>query len=433
MKEVIIESACGKIRGLESHDGVQKFYGIRYAAAGRWEYPVEVKKWDGIYDATSFKDASVQRRTFYPEQADSFYYNEFRKDETYTYSEDCLFLNIWKPEKCKNAPVILYIHGGAFQGGCGNEKHFDGSSYAKKGVIFITFNYRLGPLGYCALPELQKRDGHTGNYGMYDQFTALKWVYNNIEAFGGSPANITLMGQSAGAMSAQQLCMSPIAQKYISKAIMTSGGGISDSFGNAVCVEDTFPFWKSVMEKVGRNLEEWVSCDLKDLFDAVFATMEQYPNAIQNCSPVIDGNMILYNTNEMHFNKMQAAIPYLMGSTKDDMLPEELKRMAKDWVVLQTEQDMIPSYCFYFSRNLPGDDRGAWHSSELWYTIGALDRCWRPMEEWDYKVSQVLTSYFSNFARTGNPNGDNLPTWNPTCSECDNILIVSDTDIYMGK
>ncbi len=433
MKEIIINTSCGKIKGISSQDGVQMFYGVRYAKSNRWEYPIEVKKWEGIYDATYFKSASIQRRSFYPEQPDSFYYNEFRKDEKYDYSEDCFFLNIWKPENCDKAPIIFYIHGGAFQGGCGNEKHFDGSEYAKKGVIFITFNYRLGPLGYCALPELKERDGHTGNYGLYDQLTALMWTYNNIEDYGGDCSNITVMGQSAGAMSTQHLCNSDMSKKYIAKSIMTSGGGVSNSFSKALAVEDTYPFWKEVMQKIGNNLKEWIECESKELFDAMFETMQNYENGIQNCSPVIDRNIILYDVQEMETGKHQAKIPYIMGSTKDDLFKEELKRMAKDWTVLQTKQDMISSYCFYFARNLPGDDKGSWHSSELWYTIGSLKKCWRPMQEWDYKISDILINYFSNFAKNGNPNGDNLPMWDTTKSEDDDILIISDNDIYMGK
>lgn len=433
MKEITIETACGRLKGIDSETGVHKFLGVRYATAGRWEYPKEVTRWEGTFDAADFKDASIQRRTFYEEQADSFYYREFRRDEVYTYSEDCFYLNIWKPECCKDAPVILYIHGGMFLGGCGNEKPFDGSAYARKGVIFVTCNYRLGPLGYCCLPELEQRDGHTGNYGLYDQLTALKWICHNIEQFGGNPANVTVMGQSAGAMSLQQLCLSPLAGKYISKAIMTSGGGVSETFGSTTYQEKTYPFWKEVLSQCGTTLEEWIKCDAKDLLDSMFAVMQKYPNGIQNCMPVIDGGIVLYNAEEINTKKMQAKIPYLMGSTKDDLVSEEMHRMAKDWAILQSEQDMIPSYCFYFSRNLPGDEKGSWHSSELWYTIGALNNCWRPWEEKDYKLSDVIMDYFTNFATCGNPNDESLPEWKITSKSQTDVMIFSDSEIGMGK
>ncbi|MFW6676862.1 carboxylesterase family protein [Lacrimispora sp. AGF001] len=433
MKEITIDTACGKLKGIDSETGVHKFSGIRYATAGRWEYPVEVTRWDGVFDATRFKDAGIQRRTFYKEQEESFYYKEFRKDDVYTYSEDCFYLNIWKPECCKEAPVIFYVHGGMFQGGCGNEKPFDGSGYAQKGVIFVTCNYRLGPFGFCSLPELEKRDGHTGNYGLYDQLTALKWIYHNIERFGGDPSNITVMGQSAGAMSLQQLCMTPLAKEYISKAIMTSGGGVSETFANATYAEKTYPFWNEVLSQVGTSLTEWIECDAKDLLDSMFAVMQKYPNGIQNCMPVIDRGIVPFHTDEMITKGMQAKIPYMMGSTKDDLLPEEMHRMAKDWTILQSEQGLIPSYCFYFSRNLPGDEKGSWHSSELWYTIGALENCWRPWEEKDYQLSDVMMEYFSNFAKRGNPNGESLPEWRATSNSQDDIMVFSDTEIGMNK
>lgn len=344
-----------------------------------------------------------QNRAFWPETDENFYYREFRKGEIYSYSEDCFFLNIWKPAVCQDAPVILYIHGGAFQGGCGNEKHFSGEAYAGKGVIFITCNYRLGVLGFCSLPELEERDGHTGNYGLYDQLAALKWVRQNIRAFGGDPERITLMGQSAGAMSVQHHCMSPLSQGLMSSAVMTSGGGIPEVFGAYYRAEETWEFWKKVMSSLGNSLEEWLAVPVQELFEAAGKAVRQTENGIQ----------------------------YLMGSTKDDMFDHVLDEMAREWAALQKEQGMLPSYCFRFDRNLPGDDKGAWHSSELWYTLGTLGRSWRPMTEWDYKISDILVSCISNFARTGNPNGAGLPVWEPAEKKDGRILVADDRTVEM--
>ena len=185
----IITTPCGKIAGIEK-EGIVAYKGIRYATAARFEYPQIVTKWENIYDATEYKHCSYQPRSFYNEEENLkkvFYYNEFRKGETYTYSEDCLFLNIWTPANAEKLPVLIYIHGGGFVGGCGHEKHFDGPIWPTKGVIGVTINYRLGPLGFICLPELKEKDGHTGNYGLYDQYTAIKWIKENIEAFGGDP------------------------------------------------------------------------------------------------------------------------------------------------------------------------------------------------------------------------------------------------------
>ena len=269
MKQITITTSLGTIKGIEENN-IEKFLGVRYATAGRWEYPTIVETFEGTYDATDFGASSMQKRSFYKEQDDSFYYNEFRKGEQYSYSEDCFFLNIWKPINCDNAPIIFYIHGGAFQGGCGNEKHFDGTKYAQNGVIFITCNYRLGPFGFCSLPELKEESGHTGNYGLYDQLAAFHWVKKYIKDFGGNPENITLMGQSAGAMSIQQFCNSPMVRDEIKKAIMTSGGGISQQFTNCIPVEEAYPFWREVLSRFGNTLEEWRKIDPKVLLDTMF-------------------------------------------------------------------------------------------------------------------------------------------------------------------
>lgn len=412
-------------------EGIQRFAGVRYAFAGRWEYPRQAGAWEGIYEADEFGPACYQNRAFRPESDENFYYREFRKGESYRYSEDCFFLNIWKPAVCREAPVILYIHGGAFQGGCGNEKHFSGEAYARKGIIFVTCNYRLGVLGFCSLPELAKRDGHTGNYGLYDQLTALKWIHDNIRAFGGDPERITLMGQSAGAMSVQHHCLSPLSRGLLSSAVMTSGGGIPETFGNYYCMEETWEFWKKVMSSLGNSLGEWLAAPVQQLFEAAGKEAWQTENGIQYLMPVLDKMLIVCTPDEMRTQKQQARIPYLMGSTKDDMIENVLDEMAREWAVLQKKQGMVPSYCFRFDRNLPGDEKGAWHSSELWYTLGTLERCWRPMTDWDYKISDTLVSYISNFAKTGNPNGDGLPVWEAAKSGDGRILVVDDETMEM--
>ena len=432
MNEVITTTACGTIKGLQLSEQVQQFSGIRYASASRWSYPEEIVHWEGTYDATAFRDACTQRRTFTPESDDPFYYHEFRKDELYTYSEDCHYLNIWKPADCQNAPVILYIHGGAFQSGCGNEKPFDGSHYAENGVIFVTCNYRLGPFGFCALPELAKRDGHSGNYGLYDQLTALQWIYHNIKDFGGNAENITLMGQSAGAMSVQQLCTSPLAKQYIAKANMNSGSGSSNSFVSFIPEKEAYSFWSDVTAQLGATLDDWLNAPAKDVISAMSNTAASHKNAGLCCVPVLDDHLVCYDLNDVATQKVQASVPYIMGSTKDDLFADVLADMAKSWVIQQSSQNMKPSYCFYFGRDLPGDEKGAWHSSELWYTIGALSKCWRPWTDWDHTISKTLMSYFANFAKTGDPNGADLPEWIPTKCSDDPILVINNSEIEMN-
>ena len=153
--DYIVNTPCGTLQGCAGRvPGTAAYKGIRYATAGRWEYPTQVTSWEGVYDATAYGNCSYQPRSFYDEELNEkkyFYYNEFRKGETYTYSEDCLFLNVFTPEDAKegdNLPVLIYIHGGGFTGGCGHEKHFDGPVWPAKGVIGVTINYRLGPKGF---------------------------------------------------------------------------------------------------------------------------------------------------------------------------------------------------------------------------------------------------------------------------------------------
>ena len=176
----IINTPCGKIKGIQiDNEDIIAYKGVRYASAKRFEYPIQVTSWQGVYDASKYGNCSYQPRAFYDEEKNikkQFYYNEFRKGETYTYSEDCLFLNIFRPKSAKkgsNLPVNVYIHGGGFSGGCGHEKHFDIPVWPKKDVIGVTINYRLGPLGFACIKQAKEKDGHTGNYGLFDQLTAI--------------------------------------------------------------------------------------------------------------------------------------------------------------------------------------------------------------------------------------------------------------------
>ncbi|MFC5631000.1 carboxylesterase family protein [Streptococcus caledonicus] len=422
MKTIKIKTNCGDLLGI-SEDGVRCFLGIPYAKAKRFELPTEMIHWEGEYNATDFGTACVQRRTFAPEVDDSFYYNEFRKGLSFNYSEDCQFLNIWTPQNADNCPVILYIHGGAFQSGAGNELPFDGTHFAKKGIIFATCNYRLGPLGFASIDD---EDGKRANFGLYDQLTALKWLSHNIVSFGGDPDNITLMGQSAGAMSIQQLVCSPLAKSYISKAIMTSGGGLGREFAKAQPIEKVAPFWESVSDAFSQEGKDWCTVPCQELFDMVNELLPKDKTAIDFLSPCIDRKLVPYSSDELMTAFAETDIPYLLGTTKDDMLSDTLLEMASSWRKRRNQMVSNSAYQFYLARNLPGDEAGTWHSSDLWYTIGNLEKCWRPFTEWDYHISNVLQKYIIQFVTTGNPNSPELPKWG---SDDEKILIIDDYTI----
>ena len=401
---------CGEIRGTSTRlEGVIAYKGIRYATAGRFEYPTEVTSWDGVYDATEYGACSYQPRSFYNEEEmpkKVFYYNEFRKGETYKYSEDCLFLNIFAPEKREEKlPIIVYIHGGGYTGGCGHEKHFDVPVWPKKGVIAVTLNYRLGPLGFMVLPELKEEAGKCGNYGLYDQLCAIKWVKHNIEAFGGDPDNITIMGQSAGAMSVQHHCLSPISEGVFHKAVLSSGGGVNKALP-CPSPEKNYDFWHLIMEKCGaKTLDEFRKIPVETLFKV---WQENKKATIGGgCSPCIDGEIIARAPHETLKLGKQHKIPYMIGTTSHDIIPPMLFSMSKAWCKAQS----TPSYLWFFERNLPGDDHGAWHSSDLWYWFGTLKNCWRPFTEKDYALSEEMADRLCAFAKSGEPNTENYTKW----------------------
>ena len=423
-----IETPCGLIRGAACRiPGVRAYKGIRYATAGRWEYPKTVTQWEGVYDASHYGDCSCQPRTYYDEEQNEkkyFYYNEFRKGSTYTYSEDCLFLNIWTPETANPdsaLPVIVYIHGGGYTGGCGHERHFDDPVWPEKGVIAVTINYRLGPLGFVCLPQLQEEAGHTGNYGLYDQLAALQWVHRNIASFGGDPEKVTLMGQSAGAMSVQHHCQSPLTDGLFRAAVMSSGCGTNAMMTGSV--EKSCAFWQKVMELCGcRNLEEFRAIPAENLFLIWQKAKKEVKGGAMAAMPVKDGCFVVEGTKPKQ-------IPYMVGSNSHDTMPPILHSMAKGW---GTGND-VKNYVWYFDRMLPGDNAGAWHSSDLWYWFGTLSNCWRPMEPKDEALSRQMSSYLCNFAKTGNPNHSDLPPWNPTTRQEKQVLRLGEGETAMGK
>ena len=425
--EKIITTPCGKIKGSGCRlNGVIAYKGIRYATAGRWEYPKLTEAFDGVYDATKYGSCSYQPRAFYNEEENVkkiFYYNEFRKGEEYSYSEDCLFLNVWTPEYASEGgrlPVIVYIHGGGYTGGCGHEKHFDDPIWPTKGVIAVTINYRLGPMGFLCLPELTDEAGRCGNYGLYDQLAALQWVKQNISAFGGDPDRITVMGQSAGAMSVQHLCQSPAARGLFCGAVMSSGCGMSNMLLSKP--EKVYPFWQEVMKRAGcKTLADFRALPPEELFAEWQKAKREIKGGMMSTTPVKDGYLIT--------DKAEPAdIPYIIGSNSHDMAPPILHSLSKKWGKSRGER----SYIYLFDRMLPGDKCGAWHSADLWYWFGTLENCWRPMEEQDYSVSDKMTTFLCNFAKNGNPNSDDLIIWDPV-SKSGKTLIIGEKPEKMGR
>lgn len=404
MNTVDINTKCGSIVGI-SNNGYNEFRSIRYATAGRWEYPTQITKWDGTYDATYFKDCSYQKRAFEDDcVCNAFYHNEFRKDLTFSYSEDCLHLNIWAPENAKNCPVIIYIHGGSFTGGSTDEGHLNGKEFAKNGVILVSMNYRLGPYGFCSHPDLTDENGVCGNFGIYDQYTAIKWVRDNISDFGGDPDKITLCGQSAGAMSVDIHLTNPMCRGWFKGAILMSGASFQKNLLKPVTPEKSIPFWEDIMANANVNsMQELKNTDAKTLFYAwEKACKKSLINTIYTF-PVFDGKIITKDNFKL---KNLPNIPYMIGITITDMVPIVLEHLSRKWA-----KSTDRCYTYLLARNLPGDDRGAWHACDLLYAFGTLDFSWRPFDDNDYRISNEMLKSFVAFAKNADPNCNAIPKW----------------------
>lgn len=436
MQNHLVETPCGAVRGAACEGG-SVFKGIRYARAGRWEYPRQVTSWEGEYQALEFGAACYQPRCFRDEMAvpeKAFYAREFRAGEHYEYSEDCLFLNIWVPEGAQNAPVLFYIHGGGFTGGCGYEKHFSGESYCAQGVITVTINYRLGPLGFFCLPELTERDGRCGNYALFDQLTALQWVHDNIAAFGGNPDRITMMGQSAGAMSVQMLSCSPLTRGLVCGAIMLSGGGVNKLLDVTATPESKYESDRALWQASGAaSFEELLALPADQLFEAWWAAKAAQKKGAGGMGPVVDGTLLPQSPLAIADKGEQLNVPYLLGSTREDMFPPIMHSVSVKWALRQNQQNKQPSYVYFFGRQLPGDNKGAWHSSDLWYAFGTLKNCWRPFETLDYDISDAMVRYISAFVKSGVPAAEGLPAWPAISAGQRKVMCFTDKGIALGK
>jgi len=421
----ILKVDGGKISGVysSSEHSVAIYKGIPYAAPPvgslRWKQPQPVKPWKGIRKCDKFGAASLQADHGPIGANKGFgvdYVKEFYQADDPVRSEDCLYLNVYTtaPETQKNLPVMVWIHGGAYLGGFGHEIEFDGDKLAKKGVVLVTINYRLGILGFLAHPLLTAENGKgSGNYGLYDQLAALKWVKKNIVAFGGNPNNITVFGQSAGAGSVQALISSKMAKPYIQRAIIQSGGGLQG-------IISTMPLKKS--ETVGKaifneanisTLKEMRAYPANKLIELYNSYMRKQKGYQLVLCPTVDGQLITDNFDNIARSGNELNIPYIIGYTTDDIAPEVMKKAACDWSLLLESQKRHPAYIYHFDYKLPGDNAGAFHSSELWFVFGSLKHCWRPFPVEAYKLSDEMMNYWTTFARTGNPNGKSTRDWRP--------------------
>lgn len=422
MKLVTVKQ--GIIEGVQQ-DGYSVFKGIPFAKPPigklRWRAPQPAEAWEGVYHADTFKERGWQENDtqgevpFWKEKLLKEFYDDIRFIPKM--SEDMLYLNIYTPaEKAgQKLPVAFWVHGGGFGSGWSWEKEFDGEAFCRQGVILVTAAYRLGVWGNLTHPWLNEENEHgvSGNYGILDQIQALKWVYENIEAFGGDAQNITVFGQSAGAMSSQLLVSSGMTGNMIAKAVFQSGGAHNNELLDEFTWEKSMENGKGLVKETGAaSLEELRGLPAEKIELAAEAYTAKRQEGIL-FMPVMDGYVFKENTKDCLNHNHVKRIPYMLGTTENDLLvtPQMLENGGKSslykgciaWSLKTEELWKQPSYVYYFKRHLPGDDWGAFHCAELWYMFGTLERCWRPFEEHDRKLSRDMIRYWTDFMRTGRP------------------------------
>ena len=421
-----VSSNYGTINGIQK-DGYSVFRGIPFAkvptGALRFAPPQKPESFKEAYDAFTFRSIPMQHFT----DPDGLYQKEFydNPDFHFPISEDCLYLNIWTPAHTasEKLPVAVWIHGGGFEHGFSTELEFDGEAYAKKGVILATISYRVNVFGFLYDQKQEEELGFSGNQGLLDQIAALEWISENIAAFGGNPDNITIMGQSAGAMSSHVLTFSPLAAPMIHQAILQSG--------SIAGFPSPMVFTKAQAQAVTDNLyelcgvssiEELRRLPAEDLLDKSDELMTLYPSL--PFRPVVDGHVLPDTPDVLTKEGGMARIPYLMGVTKDDLfIPEGASHREGGFFTAAVSfanacrKQNLPVYLYEFCHDLPGSSDGAFHSSELWYTFGTLDRCWRPMTDADHALAEKMVTCWTDFMKHGNPNSTGTNDWKPWTEE----------------
>ncbi|MCQ2059628.1 MAG: carboxylesterase family protein [Bacteroidaceae bacterium] len=438
----VLQVEGGLVQGVKTDaKGVYVYRGIPYAAPPlgdlRWKEPQPVNAWSGIRLCNSFGHPSFQA-AHYP----GLYTTEWGYGNEAAYSEDCLYLNVWtnapgKPES--KLPVALFVHGGGFREGWGSEPELDARQWAEKGVITVTFNYRLGVFGFMAHPELSAESAHgvSGNYGLLDMIAALKWIRNNIAQFGGDAGNVTLLGQSAGADGVRKLCESPLSAGLFDKAIIMSGDGLRG--GDAavrghqdLTLKEAEQNCKEVLDWAGlTNLQKMraaqteVIFSLSSVYNMVHGgtTAERFayePGITQR--PILDNYVSFRSFDNAAMKDSLHHVTYMIGFTMHDYLGD--MRYAIDAFCLNRDSCGDRVYAYQFARPLPTEDgtrqlEGAFHSADLWYVFASMRHSNRPWTKGDANLSNTMLTAWTNFAKTGNPG----LSWEPYTKENQRYMI----------
>ncbi len=467
---MLVRTAQGQLRGKLIHDGrVRAYLGIPYAAPPvgprRWAPPQPAAPWTGVLHATAYGHRCVQTQVF----GDMAFQDP-------SPSEDCLTLNVFAPNDMPRKgklPVMFWIHGGGYAGGASSEPRHNGDFLPMKGVVLVTINYRLGLLGFLTLPQLsEEQAGSSGNYGLMDMVAALHWVRRNIAAFGADPGKVTIFGESAGSFAVSTLMAAPAARDLFQGAIGESGAVLANSAYAYEPLQTRAARDAKLFDVWGvKTLQQARALPAADLLAG--ATTAQ----LTHFAPVIDGRFLVEPVVATYAAGRQMQVPLLAGFNRDEggiagtrttaekwhvmaherfgdaaaqflaLYPSttdaELIRSAADfardssiaygtwkWMELHRKTADAPIYRYRFDLAAPPSkfhpEPAAFHSDEIEYVFGTLDT--RPGAVWrdsDRKLSAQIMGYWSNFAKTGNPNGPGLPAW-PRYGQGDPVLHLDD-------
>ncbi len=466
----------GLVSGTVSQSGdIQIFRGIPFAAPPvgdlRWKAPQPVKPWSGVRRCDAFSASPMQGSP----APFSMWSAEFLIPKE-PISEDCLYLNVWTgaptagqaKSTTTRRPVLVWIYGGGFNSGGSAVPIYDGEATARKGVVFVSINYRVGPFGFMAHPELTRESGKnaSGNYGLMDQIAALQWVKQNIAQFGGDPANVTIAGQSAGSMSVNCLVASPLAKGLFNKAIAESGANFArpntpltqaeenglktmQAMGASSLAELRAKPASEILQKArtgGPVIDGYV---LPETIASIFASGKQNDMTLLTgwnedeglmAGPVKKADDYRRQIKQQYGDNADALLEYYPAATDTQATTSQL-RMSRDmifgvqnyaWATSQSQQGK-PVYVYRFTRKLPATGEyakyGAFHTGEVAYAYDNLrfiDHQLRPLNAADDKLAREMSAYWVNFVKTGNPNGNGLPQWPMYSTTGKQVMILGD-------
>ncbi|MBR5376380.1 MAG: carboxylesterase family protein [Lachnospiraceae bacterium] len=427
----IAQTAYGKVKGLQGNDArITVYKGIPFAAPPvgerRFRPPQPCEKWEGILKAFEFGPISVQDT---PGLGDDLYCREWHVDPDIPMDEDCLYLNIWTPAKepDEKLPVLVWYFGGGYQWGYTAEMEFDGERLASRNIIVVSINYRLGVFGFLSHPEITRENPDApGNFGLLDQQAGLKWVYENIAAFGGDPEKITIAGQSAGGNSVMNQLAFEGNAHMIRSAVIYSG---IIRFPENEKARDLFdPPVLSEAEKRGedffsyigvKSLEEARSISALEIRDKYERYREDHPFFAN----IRDGRFCKKDPYETFIEGGGAKVPVISGNTVDEFVTDGVNTVeisVKEVFDGRIKNDSSAKLFYYrFSCDIPGDDApGCFHSCDLWFFFETLMKCRRPFEGRHFDLARTMCDYIANFVKTGDPNGtdafgNSIPVWRP--------------------